>query len=1016
MSINFNLKFDKNKESGFQKDYFSKSEKIIRIGLGLGIFLYAVFGILDIWILPETKHIAWIIRFAVVVPVFLILLLLTKSGIFKKYHQILLSLGGLVAGLGIIVMIAFSNKNEPGYHYYYSGLILVIMWVHTFVRLRFVSSTVVSLLITLCYEITAIFFQDLLNGESAVFFNNNFFFISANVIGMFASYNLESLSRKEFIHRKETEKEVASALQKSEEISTQKEEILQKNDELHAQKEIDKHTQALVNVNRELEQLSVVAKKTDNAIMITDIKGNIEWVNEGFTRLYGYNLDQLFLFKGNNLLNISTNICLNEVIQHGFKGREAIVYETQTTTKFGEKIWVQTTLTPVLNDKKEVIKLVAIDSNINKIKKAEEEILKQKQEIEQKKEVLQRQNDIIEQAFQNIKILNQIGQNIISTLEIEKISDIVYNSINAMMDASVFVIAIHDPKKNALVSLTGKEKGKKLPSFSWELDNESRLAAWCFTNQKHVLVNNFTEEWSKYLKNIKPPVIGENARSIIYYPLTIKDKYIGVITVQSFEVNAFNEYHCNIIKNLALYVSIALDNAKAYREIIEQKNRIEKTNKELEKLSIVASKTDNAVIIAEPDGRVEWVNEGFTRIYGYNLSQLEIFLGNNLLNLASSPVLKDVIETGFKDRDAIIYENLVTTKYREKIWVQTTLTPILNEKKEVVKLVAIDTNIHKRKMAEEEIIRQKDELETQRDFVMRQGDKIASQNVKIKQQRDLVIRQKKEITDSIQYAQRIQSAILPRKEQLDNIFSEYLVLFRPKDIVSGDFYWVHEQNNHIFFAAVDCTGHGVPGAFMSMLGISYLNEIVVEKGITEPAQILTRLRNIVISTLHQTGQVGESKDGMDISLCVFDRKTNILKYSGANNPVYIIRKNDLPPIEKEGLPCIFHTNPDVPDYILNEIKADKMPIGVHLKEMSPFTNHFIPLMENDTIYIFSDGYADQFGGERHKKFMSKKFKDLLLSLQKTPLKEQRKEITAVFEAWKGQYEQVDDVLVIGVKV
>src|SRR3989339_555427 len=352
---------------------------------------------------------------------------------------------------------------------------------------------------------------------------------------MFASYNLESLSRKEFIHRKETEKEVASALQKSEEISTQKEEILQKNDELHAQKEeIDKHTQALVNVNRELVQLSVVAKKTDNAIMITDIKGNIEWVNEGFTRRYGYNLDQLFLFKGNNLLNISTNICLKEVIQH-----------------------------------------VAIDSNINKIKKAEEEILKQKQEIEQKKEVLQRQNDIIEQAFQNIKILNQIGQNIISTLEIEKISDIVYNSINAMMDASVFVIAIHDPKKNALVSLTGKEKGKKLPSFSWELDNESRLAAWCFTNQKHVLVNNFTEEWSKYLKNIKPPVIGENARSIIYYPLTIKDKYIGVITVQSFEVNAFNEYHCNIIKNLALYVSIALDNAKAYREIIEQKNRIE---------------------------------------------------------------------------------------------------------------------------------------------------------------------------------------------------------------------------------------------------------------------------------------------------------------------------------------------------------------------------------------------------------------------------------------------------------
>ncbi|MBI5218620.1 MAG: PAS domain S-box protein [Bacteroidia bacterium] len=1020
--IKWNLQFDKNMEQEFQKNYIEKSYNVVRIGLLLGVLLYSAFGILDIWILPYTKTTAWIIRFAVVAPVIIFTIISSYFGFFKKYHQLLLMVMGIVAGVGIIVMSACSKENELGYKYYYFGLILVIMWVHTFIRLRFIYSTICCLAITLLFEIVAIFVQNMLAGGMngpylPSFINYNFFILSANVIGMFASYHMESLNRKDFLQQKKTEKENEENKRKNVDIFKQKEEIIRKNNELeHQKEEINAQAEQLAHANKELEQLSIVAKKTDNAILIADINGHIEWVNEGFVRLYGYNLDQLFLFKGNNILNISKSELLKDVIQNGFKGRDAIIYETLTLTKFGDKIWIQTTLTPVLNEKKEVVKLVAIDSNIHDMKLAEAEILNQKEEIIQKSEELKKQNEIVEHSIQNMEILNHIGQSILSSFVAEKIADTVYHSINSMMDAAIFVIAVYNEEKNRLDVISSKEKEETLPFFSWDMNDDCRLAVWCFKNNKEVLINNYPDDALQYIKEIHPPIIGEISTSVIYYPLCVKAKKIGVIGVQSFKKNAYNEYHLNIIKNLALYVSIALDNANAYQQIIEQKEHIEKANAELEKLSIVASKTDNAVFVADPKGNIEWVNEGFTRIYGYNLNQLNIFLGNNLLNISSSPVLKDVIQNGFKDGDAIIYENLITTKFGEKIWVQTTLTPILDRNKNVIKLVAIDSNIHKRKLAEEEILRQKDELETQRDFVMRQGDKIASQNVKIKQQRDLVVKQKKEITDSIQYAKRIQTAILPQREQLEFIFKDYFVLFKPKDIVSGDFYWVHEMANLVFFAAVDCTGHGVPGAFMSMLGISYLNEIVIEKGITKPDEILLRLRSVVINTLHQTGQVGENKDGMDIALCVLDKKKMQVQYAGANNPLYIIRKTSKLHPFKDGQSHHVHVGGKDGAYILTEIKGDKMPIGVHIKDTLPYTNHTLQLQNNDALYIFSDGYVDQFGGEIHKKFLSKRFRDFLMMIQPLSLPEQKELLTKEFEDWKGSLEQIDDVLVMGVKV
>ncbi|MFI5164423.1 MAG: tetratricopeptide repeat protein [Bacteroidia bacterium] len=263
-------------------------------------------------------------------------------------------------------------------------------------------------------------------------------------------------------------------------------------------------------------------------------------------------------------------------------------------------------------------------------------------------------------------------------------------------------------------------------------------------------------------------------------------------------------------------------------------------------------------------------------------------------------------------------------------------------------------------------------------------------NVELKKAYEEIEAKNKDIIDSINYARRIQNAILPGEDEIKKAFPGSFVLYKPKDVVSGDFYWFAERGNKKFIAAVDCTGHGVPGAFMSMIGSALLSEIVNEKNISEPGKILDALREGVIKALKQTGAEGENKDGMDIALCVMDG--NKLQFAGANNPLWIISKNE----------C-------------KEIKADKQPIGIHTQTKA-FTNHALDLKKGDNIYIFTDGYADQFGGEKGKKFKQKNLQQLLISISDKPLSEQKKIIDDTIENWKGNLEQVDDILVIGIKV
>ncbi|MBL7884537.1 MAG: SpoIIE family protein phosphatase, partial [Bacteroidia bacterium] len=264
---------------------------------------------------------------------------------------------------------------------------------------------------------------------------------------------------------------------------------------------------------------------------------------------------------------------------------------------------------------------------------------------------------------------------------------------------------------------------------------------------------------------------------------------------------------------------------------------------------------------------------------------------------------------------------------------------------------------------------------------------------KVEERTQELAQKNKDITSSIQYAKRIQLAILPPLEQITKSFPQSFVLYKPKDIVSGDFYWFGVKDGKKIIAAVDCTGHGVPGAFMSMIGHNLLNQIISENGITEPDQILNSLHKGVQTALKQGTNIVDTSDGMDVAICSVDTKNNELKFAGAYRPLFMIKNGTF-----------------------GKIEADKFPIGgSQLDIQRKFTCHTISIDKGDTFYMCSDGYADQFGGEKGKKFMVKRLNELLLGIQAQAMDEQAKTLEYSFENWKGSYQQVDDILVIGIR-
>ena len=334
----------------------------------------------------------------------------------------------------------------------------------------------------------------------------------------------------------------------------------------------------------------------------------------------------------------------------------------------------------------------------------------------------------------------------------------------------------------------------------------------------------------------------------------------------------------------------------------------------------------------------------------------------------------------------------LVTMYYTNLKRSRKLTRALEERR-----ILLENQSTELKEKNDKILNANEELTVLNEAISKQNTQILEANEELTVLNEAISKQKNEILDSITYAKKIQAAMLPPEQYFHEVLNDAFILFKPRDIVSGDFYWIKQVKQYTILAAADCTGHGVPGAFMSMLGMSFLNEIVFRREITQANQVLNELRKQIRNSLRQHGQPEESKDGIDMALCVIDEKNNTLQYSGANNPLYLIR-------DKNGEPE------------LTEYKADRMPLGYYQGQFNPFTNNDIKLEYGDVFYLFSDGFIDQKGGKDNKKFMSKKFKDLLIKIHQEPLQEQQKILDKTLADWMGENSQIDDILVVGVRV
>jgi PAS domain S-box-containing protein len=403
---------------------------------------------------------------------------------------------------------------------------------------------------------------------------------------------------------------------------------------------------------------------------------------------------------------------------------------------------------------------------------------------------------------------------------------------------------------------------------------------------------------------------------------------------------------------------------KAKRDLEEKvasrTRELNEKNIELEKLSIVASQSNEGVLICDEKGNILYLNDGFIRMTGWDTRDdfdKSPYNKKKIQELSSKKDINDLLLQFEQHHIPVSYESSHVMKDGKTMWTRASLTPIYNKKNKLSKVIALYSDITDRVITEHALIQSN-----------------------------------KDITDSIVYARRIQEAILPPISILKDSFPDSFVFYRPRDIVCGDFYWFTRIHKHFIWACADCTGHGVPGAMMTMIGNEYLHQIINKFELVTPDIALKQLDERITKSLKQNETDASTRDGMDIGICSIDTQNMVAKYCGANIPVYVLRNGEL-----------------------HEYSSSKYPIG-GLMDEKEFTGIEFPLQKGDTLYMCSDGYLDQFGGDLGKKFMRKRYRDLLLSMRAMSMKEQRNTVERIFDEWRGRYPQIDDVLVIGVRI
>jgi transcriptional regulator with GAF, ATPase, and Fis domain len=650
------------------------------------------------------------------------------------------------------------------------------------------------------------------------------------------------------------------------------------------------------------------------------------------------------------------------------------------------------------------------------------------EQTESERALLAAKNQELESYFNDLTLLSEIGQTIISSLSVEVILDTVHFSVNTLMDASGFGIGLYLEKENRINFPLYIEGDTKLRDTSFDASDTNRLGSWCFQNKKEVFINNVREEITNYVKVVLKPVAGREVESLIYLPLLVKGKVLGVITVQSFKKNAYTNYHLDILRNLAVYAAIALENARLYesmegtveertREVVSKKEEIERSYENTRLLSEIGQDLTSTLSfellfskLHENVNRLMDAAVFGVRIYHPEKNCVEYkFEIENGVRFDSAVVSMSDLDNYsvwcIRNRKAIfINDNLSEyKKYTNQIRVVSGEMPhsvifyplLVGER--VLGAITVQS-FHKNAYLPYHL----DILKTLASYTAIALDnaalyenleeKIQARTSEVMKQKEIIEEKNKNITDSIRYAKKIQQALLPSETDMLKSLPRSFIYYKPKDIVSGDFYWHTQFDEYAIFAAADCTGHGVPGAFMSAICNDLMNQVIRDEHTFMPAEAL-RLLDIKLGMLLKKSTDKGSNDGMDIALCSLNLKTNKLFYAGAHRPLLVARGTEI-----------------------LEFKPNKLSIGGYDMGEKQFTFHEIDLLYNDTIYLFTDGYTDQFGGPKGKKFKFKQLKQLLASMQDKPITQHRSLLDSAFRAWKLTQEQVDDILLMGIKI
>ncbi len=657
---------------------------------------------------------------------------------------------------------------------------------------------------------------------------------------------------------------------------------------------------------------------------------------------------------------------------------------------------------------------IALD-NANLYQNLEEKVKERTLEVVAQKEE-------VEKSYQNTKLLSQIGNDITSTLSIEEIIEKVYKNVNALMDATGFGIGVYQKESNIVSFPLYIEDGERLYDIEYDPLDKNRLTSICFSKNLEILINNLDEEVLQYVETFQAPLQGRRVYSLIYLPLVVKEKVIGVITTQSFKTNSYTDYHLQILKNLAVYIAIALDNAALYSSL---DTRVKERTKEIQTayentrlLSQIAEDISSALSVEAINSKVYTnINKLMdASMFGIGIAnpatyalEFKGFIENNSVLEGLTFDLHDenrLATQCFLKRKEIFISNY--QKEFKKYISDLKKTTAGNEAGSIIYLpifskencIGVFTVQSIKTDAYTEY-----QLNLLRNLAVSIGialdnanlyqnleAKVNERTAEVSKQKAIIEEKNKDITDSIKYAKKIQQAVVPNINDFNKNFSDSFILYKPKDIVSGDFYWFKHFEDVTVFAAADCTGHGVPGAFMSIICNDIIDRVLNTKTVTTPSQALKLIDENLVQLIRKTSETS-ANDGMDIALCAYYRKENRLEFAGANRPMLLCR-----------------------DSQIIEYKASKFSIGGQSTDGKQFDLISIPLQKDDAIYLFTDGYADQFGGKRGKKFKFKNLKEFLLKNHTRPFSSQKKLLDFEFESWKGELEQVDDVCVIGVKI